>query len=252
VLVACWLIIVMAAQFFQDKLVFQGRILPADHVFKFNQPFAEHSIKTQDGNTLSAILFPAEGDARGLILYFHGNAGNLQRWGEYAPDFTTLGYDILMVDYRGYGKSTGIPSEALLYDDALRVNQWSDSIPHKKLVVYGRSLGAAVATNLAIKINPDLLVLETPFYELKDAVNGWLQPFVNLKHEFPNYKFLPVVKCRKVILQGTKDAVVPFSSAIKLKPLLGPGDEFVVIDDGGHNNLTKFPLFHETLKRVLP
>ncbi len=251
-LIALWLMVVVVTQLFQDKFIFQATRLSADHVFRFNQPFSEHFIKTPDNETLNALLFPAVENSKGLILYFHGNAGDLQRWGQYASDFTSLGYDILMIDYRGYGKSTGTPSEKLLYDDALTISKWADTIPHSKLIIYGRSLGTGVATNLATKVNADLLVLETPFYELKDAVNVWLRPAVDLKHEFPNYNFLTQVKCRKVIIQGTDDSVVPYSSAIKLKPLLGPADEFVVIEDGQHNNLTEFPVFHETLKRVLP
>ena len=89
-LLVCWLIVLMATQFLQDKLVFQSRKLPADHVFTFNQKFSEHSIETKDGETLSALFFPADSASKGLILYFHGNAGNLQRWGDYAPDFTSL------------------------------------------------------------------------------------------------------------------------------------------------------------------
>lgn len=250
-LLVCWLIVLMATQFLQDKLVFQSRKLPADHVFTFNQKFSEHSIETKDGETLSALFFPADSASKGLILYFHGNAGNLQRWGDYAPDFTSLGYDILFVDYRGYGKSTGTPDEQSLYDDAMIVKIWSDSIPKKQFIIYGRSLGSGVATYLASKTNADLLILETPFYELKDAVNAWLKPFVHLKYEFPSYKFLPLVKCKKVIIQGTKDSVVPFWSAEKLKPLLGADDEFVVIEGGEHNNLSEFDVFHETLRRVL-
>jgi pimeloyl-ACP methyl ester carboxylesterase len=242
----------MTAQFIQDRLIFQSTKLSADHIFTFDQPFSEHSIETSDHETLSALLFPASQKSKGLILYFHGNAGNLQRWGKYANDFTALGYDILMVDYRGYGKSTGTPTENLLYDDALSVHQWAEPLAHGKLIIYGRSLGTGVATNLATKIRSDLLILETPFYELKDAIHIGLQPFVHLKHEFPNYKFLTEVKCRKVIIQGTRDSVVPYSSAIKLKSLLGPEDEFVVIENGGHNNLTDFPIFHDTLKKVLP
>jgi pimeloyl-ACP methyl ester carboxylesterase len=251
ILLVCWLLLIMSTEFIQDKLVFQATKLAPDHVFTFNHRFEEHAIKTKDGETLSALLFPADSASKGLILYFHGNAGNLQRWGEYAPDFTTLGYDILMVDYRGYGKSTGVPDETSLYDDAVEILKWAEGIAHKKLIIYGRSLGSGVACNLAARSNPDLLILETPFYELKDAVSTWLRPFVHLKYEFPNYKLLPQVKCRKVIIQGTKDSVVPYESAVKLKPLLGGQDEFVVVAGGGHNNLSEFSIFHETLRRVL-
>ena len=80
--------------FFQEKFVFQGKPLPREHSFVFSQPFREFTIATHDGEQLSALFFPAQDSSRGLMLYFHGNAGHLQRWGNYADDFTTLGYDV--------------------------------------------------------------------------------------------------------------------------------------------------------------
>jgi len=143
-------------------------MLAAEHLFQFDQPFEEYFIKTPDGETLNALLFKSPNTPKGFILYFHGNAGNLQRWGNYAIDFTELDYDILMVEYRGYGKSTGTPSEVDFYADAQVVLDWAKAnIPFSRLIIYGRSLGSGVATQLAIKNSPDLLILETPFNELK-------------------------------------------------------------------------------------
>jgi pimeloyl-ACP methyl ester carboxylesterase len=247
---------------FQVQIVFQSENLSKEYVFKFAQKFEEYFIQTSDGEELNAMLFKADqahlayGQAsKGLILYFHGNADNLQRWGQYAIDFTNLGYDILMVDYRGYGKSTGTPSEVNLYTDALTVWNWSKAnISSSNTIIYGRSLGAAVASNLATKTNPDLLILETPFDQLKGVVypsfvsNLYLFPS---RFHFPNYKFLPGVKCNKVIMHGTNDWVVPLASAYRLKLLLNSDDIFVVIEGAGHNNLREFEPYHATLKEAL-
>jgi uncharacterized protein len=240
---------------FPEKFIFQPKMLTADHVFQFDQPFGEYFIKTQDGETLNALLFKSPTASKGFILYFHGNAGNLQRWGTYASDFTELGYDILMVDYRGYGKSSGKPSEVDFYADAQVVLDWAKAnIPFSRLVIYGRSLGSGVATQLAVKNTPDLLILETPFNELRGAINTPLQPLLFLfpaRYHFPNDKNIPLIKCKKVIFHGTLDWVVPLSSALKLKPLLRSEDRFFVIEGGGHRNLNKFKVFQEGLAEVL-
>lgn len=215
----------------------------------------EYFIRTEDGEDLNALLFKTKLKSKGLILYFHGNADNLQRWGKYAVDFTKLGYDILMMDYRGYGKSTGKPTERDLYKDALTVFRWSEAnLKYERLIFYGRSLGSAVASNLATAVTPDLLILETPFDELKGAVYEPIRPllyFLPLHSNFPNKTFLPKVSCRKVIIHGTKDQVVPISSALRLKPLLQEGDQFEIIEGGSHRNLRDFESFHKVLAEAL-
>jgi pimeloyl-ACP methyl ester carboxylesterase len=231
----------------QDKIIFQSEKLPENYIFTFDQEFEEHFITTYDGKKINALLFPTQQQSKGLILYFHGNADNLQRWGKYAVDFTTLGYDVLMTDYRGYGKSEGTPNEEDFYKDAQTILQWShDNIESKRLIIYGRSLGSAVASNLASTANPDLLILETPFEKLSGALY-----FLPSRYDFPNQAFLPKVKCRKIFIHGTDDWVVPLASAVKLKPFLNDNDRFIFIEGGSHNNLREFAEYHKTLKEVL-
>ncbi len=253
--IVLYLIALLAFYRFQEKIIFQRKSLPEKFAFKFEQEFEEHFIETVDGASLNALLFKASASSKGLILYFHGNADNLERWGQYAVDFTQLGYDVLMMDYRGYGKSTGTPSESNLYKDAQVVLAWAkEKIPFTRLVIYGRSLGSAVASNLSTVANPNLLILETPFDELRGTIYGPLEPllfFIPFRHEFSNKSFLPEVHCRKVIIHGTEDWVVPLSSALKLKPLLKEGDQFVIIEGGGHRNLRDFESFQKTLADAL-
>jgi uncharacterized protein len=246
--------------FFQDHIIFQHKKLSADYVFQFEsnirqEKFEEFFIKTEDGETLNALLFKTSLRSKGLILYFHGNADNLQRWGKYAVDFTSLGYDILMMDYRGYGKSTGKPGERVLYKDALTVLRWTEkNLLYPKLIIYGRSLGSAIASNLATIVNPDLLILETPFDELKGAVYEPLKPliyFLPFRSTFSNKTFLSKVNCNKVIIHGDRDQVVPLSSALRLKEVLKEEDQFVIIEGGSHRNLRDFKEFHKVLAEVL-
>lgn len=230
-------------------------MLSSNYRFQFDQSFEEHFIKTPDGETLNALLFKSPTPSKGFILYFHGNAGNLQRWGKYAIDYTKLGYDILMIDYRGYGKSTGTPSEIDLYEDAQVVLDWAKAnFTFTRLIIYGRSLGTGVASHLAVKNTPYLLILETPFDEMRGVINTPIRPLLSIfppKYNFPNDEYLPKIQCRKVIFHGTLDWVVPLSSALRLKPFLTNEDRFFIIEGGGHRNLNKFKEFQEGLAEVL-
>ncbi len=244
--------IASALYFFQDKLIFQAVKLGRDHTFSFGQPYEEHFIATQEGNEINALWFkPA--DPKGLVIYFHGNADNLQRWGQYAVDITNLKYEVLMIDYRGYGKSNGEPSEKMLYEDAALVWDWAKGrTDHKKIVIYGRSLGSAVATHLAADVQPSLLLLETPFDELKGGT--WLRyllSVVPLRSRFPTKDYLGKVAGKVVIFHGTDDWVVNLKSAERLKPLLKETDEFVIIPEGRHRNLRDFDLYHTKLAAAL-
>jgi len=251
-IISLYILVIAMIYLFQDKLIFQSVKLPENYKFKFETLFDEYSINTPDDETINAIHFKTEnGKALGLIVYFHGNADNLKRWGKYAVDFTNLGYDVLMIDYRGYGKSTGIPSEKVLYSDAELTWTWAkEKFDFPKWIIYGRSLGAAIATHLAVKVNPDLLGLETPFDDLNGATAAKLIPY-RLKYKFSTKDYLDQVKCKKIIFHGTQDWVVPISSAKRLKPLLKEDDQFIIIPKGGHRNLRKFETFHEKLKEFL-
>lgn len=255
VFLAATLILVEAvAYFFQHRLIFQSTKLKEEYAFKFDKPFQEYFIDTPDNEKLNVLWFTPEAAAKGIVIYFHGNASNLQRWGKYAVDLTSLGYEVVMMDYRGYGKSTGYAKEDLLYQDARLLWNWvKEKSNHDTTILYGRSLGSAVATQLASEVQPDLLILETPFDEVRNARMAQIfYAFIPLHYNFPTKDFLPQVTCKKVIMHGTDDWVVPLSAAAGLKPILSNTDEFVIIQGGGHRNLRDFELYHATLKRVLP
>lgn len=243
---------------FQDRIIFQSVDLDRNYEFQFDTPFEEVFIPVPNGNalhdTLNAVLFRTD-SSRGWILYFHGNRGNLQRWGRIASSLTAYGYDVLVVDYRGYGKSTGSPSEAALYSDAREVYKWSkDHLQGDHFVLYGRSLGSAVASNLAAAVRPPLLILETPFDELRSVIAPYargLEGLLPVKYSFSNAENLRSVPSRVVIFHGTVDNIVPLESAMRLRGLLKNRSDFVVIPGGTHRNLGTFPEYREKLKEVL-
>lgn len=246
--------------FFQDLLIFQPIRLEPEYAYTFDQSFEEHFIPVHSSadepdETLNALWFKSSGLPKGLIVYFHGNRGNLQRWGTYAVDLTVHGYDVLMIDYRGYGKSTGRPSEEALYSDAREVLIWALSRgSHQRLIIYGRSLGAAVASHLAREVQPDLLILETPFDELRGIIPAAWQPIANLlplRSVFSNKDNLLGVKSRKIIFHGTDDRIVPLSSALRLRPLLDSQNDFIIVPKGGHRNLRTFPEYQMKVAELL-
>lgn len=243
----------IACYVFQDKLIFQADELDQEYRFTFDQPYEEYFISTPDNKKINALWFKPAQQAKGVVIYFHGNADNLQRWGRYAIDITQLGYEVLMIDYRGYGKSSGTPKEQVLYEDASLVWNWAkEKTEHKKIIIYGRSLGSAIATHLAAEVQPDLLVLETPFDELKNAsMLRYVFYFVPLKTKFATKENIGKVKGKIVIFQGSNDWVVSLASAEQLKPMLKETDEFIVIPEGGHRNLRDFVLYHTKLAAVL-
>lgn len=257
-LATLYVIFVGGVYLFQTQVNYLPNELRHDYRFAFNQPYEEEFIVASDGASLNVLFFPQTKELekpRGLILYFHGNADNLQRWGQYAIDMTKHGYDVAMLEYRSFGKSTGALSEEALYDDAFVFYQWAiKKYPHRKIIIYGRSLGSAIAANLCTKITPDLLILETLFNNFRGAISKALRPFVfpfPFRTKFPNDEFIPLISCPIVIFQGNRDRITPIASSRKLIPFLKDQDRFILIPKGGHKNLRKFEIFQKKLKEVL-
>lgn len=251
-IVVAYLLLAGGLYLFQDKIIFHPVELSADYQFKFDQPFLEITITSKLGNRLNGLVFSANiPKPKGTILYFHGNADNIQRWGEYVIDLTSLGYTVIMFDYAGFGKSTGKISEEVLYRDSEDIWEWSKlNLPSANFIIYGRSLGTAMALQLASIHSPTQLILETPFYQLVQNRFEFFTPF-GLKYCFPNYEYIQKIDCPITIFHGTNDPIIPFEEAIKLKPLLKPGDKFIIIDKGGHKNLRDYQLYHKELARTL-
>ncbi len=252
ILAAGYLLLVFGLYWFQTQIVFQRKTLKEEHKFEFDEPFTEFKIKGSAGALINTLIFnPPIAEPKGTLLYFHGNADNLQRWGNYAVDFTKIGYQVVMIDYTGFGKTRGTPTEELLYQNAEDVWKWTQHhLPAKNFIIYGRSLGTAVASHLAVNHSASQLILETPFYQLKQDRLKYFFPF-GLKYEFANHKNIPLIDYPITIIQGTNDWVVSLASAQKLIPLLKPTDNFFVIEGGGHKNLRDFEEYHQLLNDIL-
>lgn len=241
--------------FLQEKLIFLPSTLPQDYAYSFTLPHEEFNLTTEDGAVLNALHFKNE-KPKGVLLYFHGNAGDLSRWGEIALFFVQKNYDVVIMDYRTFGKSTGKLSEELLHKDAqLFYDYVLKQYNENDITLYGRSLGTGIATKLASKNKPKRLVLETPYYSLVDVAKSrfpFLPVDLLMKYKFKSYEFIKTVNCPIAIFHGTEDTVVPYDSGKQLYETIPyPQKQFFTIEGGEHNNLIQFPKYVEGIAEVL-
>lgn len=250
---ALYVLLCSALYFKQDSLVFHPEPLPADFRFAFPQKFSEVNVPV-DGASLNALHFTTE-KPKGVVVFFHGNAGSLKRWGDVAESFISRGYDLFVFDYRGYGKSTGhIKSEQQLFDDAEQIyRHLSSRYAAQGIVIYGRSLGTGIASQLALRHPPKMLILETPYVSLKD-LTAQFYPYVPgflLKYPLRTDLALPQIKCPVYLFHGTADEVIPYESSQRLLALIRSPKELVTIADGMHNGLRLTPVYNAALDRIL-
>lgn len=241
-------------RFNQEKLFFFPEALPQEYVFPFEHSFEEVFIDAEDGARLHALHFKTE-NPRGVVLYFHGNAGSLRNWGTLADVFVGRGYDLFMPDYRTYGKSTGNLSEQALHADARQAfNYLLQHYKEQEIVVLGRSIGTGIAVKLASETHPRLLILETPFFHFADLARRHF-PFLPvgllLRYTFRSDAWIAEVKCPVYIFHGTADTIIPYESALELAKKAQVKTEIITIPGGGHNNLNAYPLYHRELDRAL-
>lgn len=254
-LLALYIMIGASLYFLQEKILFLPTTLSQDYQFEFRYPFEELFFETAENVSINAIHFKTE-NPKGVILYFHGNAGDLSRWGIVGEHFVSLNYDVLIMDYRTYGKSKGKLSEQGFYEDAdYCYNYLLKSYSEDDIIVYGRSLGTGIATYLSSKHHPKQLILETPYYSILDVAKHRFPIFpvkTLLKYEFPSHEFIKTVNCPITMFHGTEDTVIPYRSAYKLKSVAPQNiTRFITIEGGGHNNLISFELYKEGIKDVL-
>lgn len=239
--------------FFQAKLIFVPGVLRPDHVFHFPYKFEERWLEGEDGLRLNTLYFEAA-DARGTILLFHGNAGDLSSWGFVAGELAKrLAYNVWVLDYPGYGKSEGdIPSEDgldravdRLYQAALKAEQGRES----RLIVFGRSIGSGLAAKLASVHRPGGLVLESPYFSFESLVAEklpWVPRFL-VRYRFRSDLLAPSVACPVLVVHGERDEIIPVDHGRRLSALF-PDGAFVPIADGRHNDLSEFEPYWSALQ----
>lgn len=232
---------------FQDPLIFRSTKVSADYKLKILIPHSEYIWSDTNSSPpiiLHNTIYKARGRSVGHIFYLHGSAKNAEYHTHYVAYFTQLGYDVWMMDYRGFGKSRGKRTEKNLQEDAVRMYDAylkHFNIDSTKAIIIGRSLGAALATHVASVRQPCKLGLVAPFKDLPDMLNAYVPwfPFrLFTTYEFNIDEALPEYKGKTAIFYGKNDLFVPAKSTRKLIPLLKPGDEYNEYESGSHESVS--------------
>ncbi len=245
----------IVAYFLQERLIFKPEKLPEDFEFKYeNQVFDEYNIEVDEGVNLNGVHFKVR-KPKGIVLYLKGNSRSLKGWGKFAIDFTRHGFDVLMVDYRGFGKSTGIRTEEGIKKDLqYAYDELKKQVDERYIILYGRSLGSGFATKLASTNNPRMLVLDAPYYSMAHMAKRYMLVMpMSIIMRFPikTYRWIEYVKCPIKILHGTNDKLIPFKTSIKLSKINPERTRMYPIIGGGHNNLHTYPQYHRFLEEIL-
>lgn len=240
--------------FFQERFIFKPEKLHPDFQFKYDVPFREMNFDIEPGVRINGLHFHRDAP-QGLILYFHGNTRSIKGWAKYARDFYRFNYDVVLVDYRGFGKSTGKRSEReMLTDMQFVYNVLKAQYGEDHLIIYGRSLGSGFAAKLASDNKPRYLILDAPYYNFRKVVERFL-PFLPiryvLRYHLRTDRWLREVKCPVYIIHGTKDWLIPIKHSIDLQRLNPKRITLIRIHGGGHNNLPNFTEYHNFIRDIL-
>jgi len=213
-------------------------VTPADYGTDY-QPL---TVETRDGQRLRGWRVRGP-EARARILYFHGNGGNLSVWAPILSGTARRGFDLFAFDYRGYGLSTGHPTEQGLYRDvdAIVEQFWASPAVPGPAVYWGRSLGVSMATYAATVRRPDGLILEAGFPDARSLIRT--SPVLSVlglfsTYRFPSREFLKRLDTSVgvLVLHGDDDHVVPLEQGRALFEVVPTTKQFVLIHGGDHND----------------
>ncbi len=244
----------IALYFLQEKLIFFPEKLDKNYAFSFPEKFEELNFKASDGKLLNGVLFRAD-SSKGLVFYLHGNGGSIKGWGDIATKYTSLHYDLFILDYRGYGKSEGdINKEAQIYGDLqMAYDSLKRRYKENKIIIIGYSIGTGLATELASVNHPKLLMLQAPYFSLTDMMQREYPglPTILLKYPFETNVYLKACKMPVVIFHGNADKVIPYESSLMLKKLFKPSDTLITLDNQGHNGMNDNSIYLSILQTIL-
>lgn len=203
------------------------------------------SVKTEDG--LSLIAWYAAPTKAGLpvVTVFHGNAGNLSHRAFIAEAFIKKGYGVFLAEYRGYGGNRGTPTESGLYADARSAISWLNSKGFKNsdIVIYGESIGAGVAVQVATEFKPKMLILQSAYSTFSDVAKSrfWFLPVdILLLDRFESIAKIAKVNAPVLIIHGERDNIIPINLAKDLFEAAREPKTFISIPKASHNDVYKY------------
>ena len=241
---------------FENTLVYPATPASVDWQPPPSKGVRDVALKSPSGDDIHAWWLPSPGSS-GALLYLHGNGGNLSHRGDVIVKLRdTLRLSVLIIDYPGFGKSTGSPSEEGCYQAADAAYDWlleDAKIAPGEIVLFGKSLGGGVATHLASRKEHRALALVKTYTSLPD-VAGRLYPFLPVRLLMRNRfdSLSRIAECRRPIFvaHGTTDELIPFALGEQLYAAAGEPKRFLAMPNHGHND--PFPeLFYDGLAEFL-
>lgn len=239
VVICTYIGVAMLVGLFQSKLIYFPSRTVESTPASVGLTFDDLTLVTQDGVKISAWFVPRQ-DARATVLFLHGNAGNNGDRVAEIQVLHSLGYAVMMVDYRGYGKSDGAPSEGGTYLDAIAA--WEHltqvrGLPARRIVIMGESIGGAVAIDLARRHSPGVLVVQSSFTRLSD-IAALHYPFLPvrwlLRHRYDSIDKVGAITCPKLFFHSTNDSLIPLGNGRALYDAAAEPKQFVETP-GEHN-----------------
>jgi uncharacterized protein len=209
---------------------------------------------TSDSEEIDLWYAPAA-PGKPTILFFHGNAGEVADRAPRLAAYQAAGYGAAFVSYRGYGGSTGSPSETGFLQDARAAYYWllAQDVPYQQIVVVGESLGTGVAVQLAATVPVGAIVLEAPYTAAVDVAAGaypWLPVRWLMKDQFRSIDEIGLVNAPLLILHGTDDAVIPFAQGQALFVAANEPKSFVPLESAGHDALFDPALWQQEIDHI--
>jgi pimeloyl-ACP methyl ester carboxylesterase len=243
--------------FRQEQLLFEPAPLPPEEPL-FTEPDVREFAVEVPGARLSVAQLKLP-DPRGVVFYLHGNSGNLRRWFVGLEAFRELNFDVVMMDYRGYGKSTGrIESEAQLRADVRAVwNEVATQYEGRRIIVSGQSLGTALAAGLAAELSeagwpPDLTLLVSPYSSMRalaDELYPWVPSRV-LRYPLPTADLVRKVSGPVMLVHGDRDELIGHHHSEAIRAVL-PQCRLLLVEGAGHSDVHEHPSFREGVASAL-
>ena len=247
-------IVAAAVRFAESRLAFFPMRGEQRTPEAFGIAFTAITLQTADGEKIRAWHLP-RATPRARVLYFHGNGGNLSLWSDVLAGIWHQGFDIVALDYRGYGLSSGSPSERGLYRDVDALLAHTPQQPHASapLVYWGRSLGTVMAAYAAAQRAPDGVILESGFPTMRSVLETqpitWLFSWLS-SYTFPTADWMSTVRAPVLVLHGDKDRVIRYRLGQRLFDRLSGPKRFVTLPGVDHNDLmpAEWPLYWDAVR----
>ncbi|MFC4817259.1 alpha/beta hydrolase [Flavobacterium sp. GCM10023249] len=236
----------------QEEMVFKFYKLEKDYAFDFDGNYSEINTLVETNTNIHGLLFKANAP-KGLVFYLHGNAGALNTWGNIANQYTNLGYDFFIMDYRGFGKSDGaVENSNQVVNDVSKVYE-KLSKGYDNVMVIGYSIGTGPAAYLASKYQPNQLILLAPYYNFLELTRGKVPFFPDFlkKFDFATDQYIRNTKSQITIFHGIDDQMIPASDSEKLKRYLKKSDQLFLLENQGHLGMNDNSTYQEELKKLV-